>query len=187
MFQSAVEKCNLLPPRWKISDSFWRRRPKRTSLYPGGNINISSENDMGVGKMNPWKRTGSQPAGILRSARTLPAAAFLGSVRTFLRHIFNPLVISFDLEENIDCWVLRLQIYTRGELTCWGRGGCLLTGHTVLSADDGHIGDVGWDVGWNMAGAQCTCLSLLYCLSEQISCCHFQPSEGAVHHCWECH
>lgn len=41
--------------------------------------------------------------GILKLTKTLPVDGFFGSVYGFLRHIFNPLVISCDLETNIDC------------------------------------------------------------------------------------
>ena len=76
--------------------------PRRIGLYPGGNININSENE--GGKMRSWKLMESWLFGILKLTRTLPVAGFLGSGYGFLRHIFlNPLVISFDLEKNIDC------------------------------------------------------------------------------------
>lgn len=53
--------------------------------------------------MRSWKLMKSWLFGISELTRTLPVAAFLGSVYRFLRHIFNPLVILFDLEKNINC------------------------------------------------------------------------------------
>lgn len=75
--------------------------PRRIGLYPGGNININSENE--GRKIRSWKLMESCLFGILKLTRTPPFAAFLGSVYGFLRYIFNPPVISLDLENNIDC------------------------------------------------------------------------------------
>lgn len=50
-----------------------------------------------------WKLMESWLFGILKLTRIVLVDGFLGSVYGFLRHIFNPLVISFDLETDIDC------------------------------------------------------------------------------------
>ena len=78
--------------------------PRRIGLYPGGNININSENEGGGGaEIRSWKLIESWLFGILKLTRALPVAGFLSSGYRFLRHIFNPLGISFDLGKNIDC------------------------------------------------------------------------------------
>lgn len=70
---------------------------RRIGLYPGGNINISSENE-GTGdkvleidgKLVVWHPEINQDH---------PRCCLLRVRGTF----FNPFVISFDLEKNIDC------------------------------------------------------------------------------------
>ena len=70
--------------------------------------------------MRSWKWMESWLFGRLKVTRTLPVAGSLSSVYGFLRHIFNPLVISFDLEKKRDCWGLRLWTLRTGRIDLLG-------------------------------------------------------------------